>query len=154
MGPHDVIASHTRRTQRRRAGLPLLIGTVLVAASGLIHVYLWADGYRNIATIGSLFFAQGMAGLVLAVVLVAYPRVWAAAVAVAYLVATAIAFALSATWGLFGFMDRLDAPWAGTSLIVECAGIVCLVVGGALTWLGAAAHGPGLAATTTRRERS
>jgi hypothetical protein len=119
--------------QRLAASSAMLIGAAIVAASGLIHLYLWADGYKHITTIGPLFFAQAIAGLVLAVLLVAYPRMLAAAAGVAYLIATIGAFALSATVGLFGFMDTLDAPWSTTSLVVESAGIALLAIGGALS---------------------
>jgi hypothetical protein len=111
----------------------LLAGAAVVASSGLIHLYLWADGYRNVATIGPLFFAQGLAGLVLAVGIVAYPRVVTAGLAEAYLLASAAALALSATRGFLGFMDTLDAPWATTTLLIESAGALLLIVGGALT---------------------
>jgi len=111
----------------------LLVGSGLVATSGLLHLYLWADGYRNISTIGPLFLAQGLAGLVLAVVLIGFPRPAAATAGAVYLLATVAAFALSATRGLFGFMDGLDAPWATTSLIVESVGAALLIAGGALS---------------------
>ena len=111
----------------------LLVGSGLVAVSGLLHLYLWADGYRNVSTIGPLFLAQGLAGLALAVVLVGFPRAAIAAVGAVYLLATIAAFALSATRGLFGFMDGLDAPWASTSLIVESVGAALLIAGGALS---------------------
>ena len=99
-----------------------------------MHLYLWADGYRNVATIGPLFLAQGLAGLVLAVALVAYPWTFTAGLAAAYLLASVTVLALSATRGLFGFMDRLDAPWATPALVVESAGAVLLILGGALAF--------------------
>ncbi len=147
MRPSDLVAREPSQTrnhrdplklsmrpsaQRLAASSALLIGAGFVVASGLIHLYLWADGYKHITTIGPLFLAQAVAGLVLAVILVAYPRTLAAAGGVAYLLATIGAFALSATVGLFGFMDTLDAPWASPSLIVESAGIALFAIGGAL----------------------
>ena len=114
---------------RAATNVALLAGAALVAGSGLIHLYLWADGYRHIATIGPLFLAQGIVGLVLAVLLVAYPRVGVAAAAAGYLLATLAAFTVSAAVGLFGFQDTLDAPWAANALLVETAGLACLVVG-------------------------
>ena len=58
------------RPRRVAAHAALSAGAVAVASSSLVHLYLWADGYRNVATIGPLFLAQGLAGLVLAVNLV------------------------------------------------------------------------------------
>ena len=112
----------------------VLGGAAAVASSSLIHLYLWADGYRNVATIGPLFLAQGLAGLVLAVSLVAYPRTFTAALGATYLLASIAALALSATRGFFGFMDKLDAPWATPALVVESAGALPLILGGALAF--------------------
>ena len=120
--------------RRVAAHAALLGGAVAVASSGLVHLYLWADGYRNVATIGPLFLAQGLAGLVLAVTLVAYPRTFTAGLAATYLLASVTALALSATRGFFGFMDTLDAPWATPALLVESAGALLLILGGALAF--------------------
>jgi ubiquinol oxidase len=131
----------------------LLGGAALVASSGLIHLYLWADGYRNVATVGQLFLAQGIAGLLLAVALMAYPRVLTAGAAAAYLLATIAGLALSATHGLFGFMDTLAAPLANTSLIVESVGAVLLIVGGALLFPTSQAQLAGPTQIRTRKEQ-
>jgi hypothetical protein len=80
-----------------------------------------------------LFLAQGLVGLVLAVAIVAYPRLLTAGLAAAYLLASIGALALSATRGFLGFMDALDAPWATTALVVVSAGVLLLIVGSALT---------------------
>lgn len=111
----------------------VLAGAALVAASALIHLHLWADGYRNIATIGPFFLAQAIVGLLLAVLLTAYPRPVVAGVAAGYLVASIGALLLSAWNGLFGFHDRFDAPWATTSLVIEVAGTLALLLGA--VWL-------------------
>jgi hypothetical protein len=118
--------------RRAATNVALLAGAAVIAGSALIHLYLWADGYRHVTTIGPLFLAQGIAGLVLAALLVAYPRVATAAAGTGYLLATIGGFALSASVGLFGFQDTLDAPWAASALLIELAGVVCLVVGAAL----------------------
>ena len=120
--------------RRLAAHAALLGGAVAVASSGLVHLYLWADGYRNVDNIGPLFLAQGLAGLLLAVTLVAYPRTFTAGVAAIYLLASVTALALSATSGFLGFMDKLDAPWATPALLVESAGAFLLILGGALAF--------------------
>jgi hypothetical protein len=96
--------------------------TALAAASGAIHLHVWATGYRAIPTIGPLFLFQGVAGAVLAVVLAASRRLIAALLTAGFMVATVGGFALSVNVGLFGFSDTLAAPWAGMSLAVEIAG--------------------------------
>jgi hypothetical protein len=120
--------------RRVAAHAALLGGAVAVASSGLVHLYLWADGYRNVATIGPLFLAHGLAGLVLAVTLVAYPRTFTAVLGATYLLASVAALTLSATRGFLGVMDTLDAPWATPALLVESAGALLLILGGALTF--------------------
>ena len=128
-----MLAAPTGSPPRRVAAhAALSAGAVAVASSGLVHLYLWADGHRNVATIGPLFLAQGLAGLVLAVSLVAYPRTFTAALGATYLLASIVALALSATRGFFGFMDKLDTPWATPALVIESAGAVLLILGGAL----------------------
>jgi hypothetical protein len=107
-------------------------GAALVAAASLIHLYLWADGYRHVPTIGRLFLAQGITGLLVAVGLIAWPRVALAVFGSGFLLATIAGFLISASSGLFGFMDTLDAPWAGTSLAVESAGALLLAIGALL----------------------
>jgi hypothetical protein len=52
-------------------------GALLMLDSGIIHLRLWADGgYRGIAVIGPLFLVQGVAGILLAVVLGVFRRLW------------------------------------------------------------------------------
>ncbi len=119
-------------SRRLLTNAAILGGAALVAAAALIHLYLWADGYRHVATIGPLFLVQGITGLLVAVGLVAWPRVVIAGLGAAFLVATIAGLVISASVGLFGFMDTLDAPWAGTSLVVESAGAVLLVIGALL----------------------
>jgi hypothetical protein len=125
-------------TVRLATTLTLLAGAALAAASGAIHLHLWADGYRTIPTIGPLFLFQGIAGVVLAVILAASRRLLAALATVGFLVATIGGLLLSVYVGLFGFSDTLAAPWAGVSLIVEIVGAVVLVAGSAALLWGAA----------------
>lgn len=110
----------------------VVAGSLLLAASAMIHLYLWADGYRHVPTIGPLFLAQGIAGLTLAVALIAFPRTLVSALAAGVLGASVAALLISAHGGLFGFHDTLDAPWASTSLVVESVGAVLLAVGASL----------------------
>ena len=70
--------------------------------------------------------------IVLAVALVAFPRRVVAALGTGLLLASIGALLISATIGVFGFMDTLDAPWASTSLVIEAVGAVVLLAGAAL----------------------
>jgi hypothetical protein len=112
----------------RRAGITicLIIGSALLAASGLIHLQLWSMGYRTIPTIGPLFLVQGISGAILALLLVLSRRLLFVVMAAGYMIATISGLLLSIYFGLFGFMDTLAAPYAGLSLGVESSGVVLL----------------------------
>ena len=105
----------------------MVAGAVLVVATALIHLHLWAAGYRHIPTIGPLFLAQSIAGVVVAIGIAATRRLGSALAGAAFQLATAGGLLLSATVGIFGFHDGLDAPWAGTSLVVEGTGAAVLL---------------------------
>lgn len=105
-----------------------LAGAALLGASAAVHLHLWLDGYRHIPTIGPLFLAQAVVGFVLTAVLVFTPRPIVALGAIAFLLSTVGGLLLSATVGIFGFHDGLDAPYAGLSLVLECLAVVLLAV--------------------------
>jgi hypothetical protein len=52
--------------------------------------------------------------------------------AAVFLAATAVGLVLSATIGLLGLHDGLGAPYAGLSLVVECAGAALFVLAATL----------------------
>ncbi len=106
--------------------MAMVAGAASLFATGLIHVHLWSDGYKNIATIGPLFLTQSVVAMVLAVVVAVTRRLGAVVVGAAFQMATLGGLLLSANVGLFGFHDGLDAPWAGTSLLVEGVGAAVL----------------------------
>jgi hypothetical protein len=102
-------------------------GALLMLDSGIIHLRLWADsGYRDIAVIGPLFLAQGVAGILLAVVVGIFRRLWLMVAGAVLMAATAAGLLLSVYVGLFGFRESLAVPYAGMSLVEEAAGAVLL----------------------------
>ena len=94
-------------------------GAALLAWSGVIHLQLWSDGYRDISVIGPLFLLQGIASIVLAVALAALRRLALLAAGAALAAATATGLLLSASIGLFGYTESLAVPYAELSLAVE-----------------------------------
>jgi hypothetical protein len=134
----DYAAAGPTGSRSRRAVLTLavVVGAALVATTGAIHLHLWASGYRTIPTIGPLFLFQGVAGAVIAVVLVAWRRVLTVVVAAGFMIATIGGLLLSVYVGLFGFTDTLAAPFAGLSLAVESAGAAVLSVAGIALAMG------------------
>jgi len=112
----------------RRAAitLGLVIGSALLVSSAAIHLQLWSMGYRTIPTIGPLFFVQAVTAVLLAVLLLVSRRLVIVVMSVGFMIATVVGLLLSVSFGLFGFMDSLAAPYAGLSLALESSGAVLL----------------------------
>jgi hypothetical protein len=131
-----------RATQVRPAGtargqaVPLavtlavrIVGAGLLAATAVIHLYLWLTGYRDIPWIGLLFLADVVGGAVLAVAVLAAPSrwlPWAAAAGALLEAGTLGGLLLSVTVGFLGFVESWAASLAVESAVVEAAGVVLL----------------------------
>jgi hypothetical protein len=87
--------------------------------SGVIHLELWSDGYKDISVIGPLFLVQAIVCIILAVAIVALRWMALLAVGAATGVATAVGLLLTVHVGLFGFKESLSVPYAELSLAVE-----------------------------------
>ena len=106
-----------------------MAGAGLTAAMAAIHLRLWAEGYRDLATIGPLFLLNGVVGFLLAVALLVTPvrRLGpVAAVTALFTAGTLGALLLSLTTGLFGFSESTDAELVRPTLYVETAGVAVL----------------------------
>jgi hypothetical protein len=117
-----------------------VLGAVLLAAMGWIHLDLWLDGYRTIDVIGPAFLLNAIAGFGLAVLLLVTPRqllAWVAGLGALTALGTLGGLLLATTVGLFGFVESTAARLWWTSLWVEIAAIVVL---GALAALAARRH--------------
>jgi hypothetical protein len=79
--------------------------SVSVAVSGVIHAYLYIHGYRDIPTVGPAFLAQGSVFCALAVLILVGGPAWTQLAAAAGAAGSLVAFALSRTVGLFGFIE-------------------------------------------------
>ncbi len=120
----------TSERGRWREGFVLVgvvFGAAMIAASAVIHLHLWLQGYRHIHLIGPAFLFQSVSGLLLAATLLAYRRLVTIAAGVAFCGGSVGALILSATVGFLGLHDGLDVPWAGWSLATELAGFVVLL---------------------------
>lgn len=107
---------------RWAADVLAVAGAALIVTSAIIHLSLWAQGYRSISVIGPLFLAQGVAAPVFALALALFRRLGLMAAGAVLMAGTAMGLLLSAQIGLFGFKDSLAAPYAGLSLVVEFGG--------------------------------
>jgi hypothetical protein len=103
-----------------------LAGAALLVWSAVIHLQLWADGYRDISVIGPLFLAQGVGSIVIAAALAALRRLALIVAGAVTLAATAVGLLLTVHVGLFGYRESLAVPYAQLSLVVEFTGAALL----------------------------
>jgi hypothetical protein len=118
-------------------------GAGFLVWSGVIHLMLWSDGYKDIRWIGPLFLLQGIVCIVLAVAIVALR--WLALLAIGSVtgVATAVGLLLSVNVGLFGFTESLSVPYAELSLAVEFTAAFVLLIAACLLALAEPARAAG-----------
>jgi hypothetical protein len=118
-------------------------GAGFLVWSAVIHLMLWSDGYKDISVIGPLFIIQGIACIVLAVAIVAFR--WLALVAAGAVagVATAVGLLLTASVGLFGYVESLTVPYAVLSLAVEFTAAFVLLVAACVLALAAPVRAAG-----------
>jgi plastocyanin len=124
-------ADGSENSKISNAAYVVAVGSIVVSA--FIHLHLWHNGYRHIATIGPLFLAQVIAGFVIAAFVLATRNVRAAGVAFGFVVSTLGGFLLSINVGLFGFKDSFSAPDAHLALFVEIAALVLLAAAAGLS---------------------
>ena len=133
--------------ESRAARLAVLVlavtGAGFLVWSGVIHLMLWSDGYKDISVIGPLFLVQGIASIVLAVAIVAFR--WLALIVAGAVagVATAVGLLLTASVGLFGYVESLSVPYAVLSLAVEFTAAFVLLVAACMLALSAPARAAG-----------
>ena len=106
----------------------IAIGAAL-AASGVIHGYLYIHGYRDIPAVGPAFLLQGSMFCALAVLVLAGGPAWLQLIAAIGAAGSLVAFMLSRTGGFFGFTESgwEPAPYAAIALVAEV--LTLLLVG-------------------------
>jgi hypothetical protein len=110
----------------------IVIGALITAASGGMHLYLYGGqyGYRYFATIGPLFLAQGIVAIVLALLVLGTRWLAAVVAAAGFLIATAVGLVLTIYVGLFNFTEVWSAPLAIESFVIELVGGGLLLISG------------------------
>jgi hypothetical protein len=97
-------------------------GAVLVSAA--VHLYLWLNGVREQGTVGQLFVVNVVAGVVIAVMLVAW-RSWVPPfLAAGFGASTLGAFVISSTVGLFGIHTTWEGFYVWAAAVSEGVAIV------------------------------
>jgi hypothetical protein len=129
-------AALTSPMARWAVTLLAVAGAALLVWSGVIHLQLWSDGYRDISVIGPLFLLQGIASIVLAVALTVFRRFALLAAGAVTAAATAVGLLLSAGIGLFGYTESLAVPYAKMSLVVEFTSAALLAIAAVIVLAG------------------
>ncbi|ORB33715.1 hypothetical protein BST39_25470 [Mycobacterium paraseoulense] len=104
------------------AGLAIRIGfAASLAVSAVSHAYLYVHGYRHIPDIGTAFLVQASVSFAIALLILLGGPGWLRWTAAAVAGGSLVAFALSRTVGVLGFMEQgLDpAPHAVISVAAE-----------------------------------
>ena len=105
------------------------VAAALVAATGAIHLYLYRDGFSALPTIGRLFLANFVVGVVLGLAILLRGRVAWSILGAGFCLATLAGFLISVHWGLFGYQETMSGAWQERAAVVEIAGaIACAAV--------------------------
>jgi hypothetical protein len=110
-----------------------LIAAGLMVASGLIHLRLWFEAYRQLPTFRILFLVQVASAVVLALAVAVVRRPLVAAAGVALMAGTIVGFVVTRTVGIFGFHLPFTSGLAVWSLIVEAVAVALLAAAARLT---------------------
>ncbi|OBH16483.1 hypothetical protein A9X03_21185 [Mycobacterium sp. E1715] len=94
---------------------------VSLAVSAAGHAYLYVHGYRHIPDIGAAFLVQASVSFAIALLILLGGPEWLRWAAAAVAGGSLVAFALSRTVGLQGFVERgwEPAPYAAITVTAE-----------------------------------
>src|ERR1700739_4187506 len=112
---------------------------VSLAVSAYSHAYLYIHGYQHIPMIGTAFLIQASVSFSLALLIVAGGPGWLQWAAAAVAGGSLVAFVLSRTIGVFGFLERGWGPFPYAAISVATEGLCVLL------WAGAWVRGSALA---------
>ena len=105
-----------------------LAGALLLGWIGYVHWYLWHLGYKDIPTDGPFFLVDAIAAVLLAVLLLAWPRGLAGLASAGFVALTIVALVISLSVGLFGFRESISASYVVESLVLESVAVLILAV--------------------------
>lgn len=154
-GVQPQLAANPRRPGMQRIGAwaARIVGATMLAMMAGIHLKLYATAYSELRIIGVLFLINGIAGSFACLVVLLTPRRWLAPVSAGgalLLLGTLAGLMVSLTHGLFGFTERLGAPYVTLTIVVESIGALVLAILAATTagdlretWARRRAHTPG-----------
>ena len=93
-----------------------IVTAVAALVSAYVHLKLWLEGFSDIDMIGPAFMFNAVAGLVIAVLLLAWRHWVPGFLAAGFGASTLGAFILSTTVGLFGVKEQ----WVGCRRVGGC----------------------------------
>jgi hypothetical protein len=105
-----------------------IVTAVAALVSAYVHLKLWLDGFSDIDMIGPAFMFNAVAGLVIAILLLAWKHWVPGFLAAGFGASTIGAFILSTTVGLFGVKEQ----WVGFEVWAAAISEVVCIVGGLL----------------------
>jgi len=101
-----------------------LLAAVAALVSGVVHLKLWFDGYRDLDVIGPAFLVNAAAGVVIAVLLVTWRHWVPLLLVVGFGASTLGAFVLTSTFGWFGVEESWSSGYVLTAAAAEIVAIV------------------------------
>lgn len=92
-----------------------------LTVSAASHAYLYVHGYRHIPTIGTAFLVQASLSFAVALLILIGGPGWLRWAGAALAAGSLVAFVMSRTVGLSGFLERgwEPAPYAAVSVMAE-----------------------------------
>jgi len=107
------------------AWLQRIVVALCVVTSGLVHLYLWQQSMHRVAIVGPAFLVNGVAGIVIGVLLLTWRHPIPLLLAIGFGLATLGAFVVAtSSYGLFGVHSRWQGWAEWTSAISEALAIV------------------------------
>jgi hypothetical protein len=113
------------RFDKADVAMRIVIAATL-AVSGVIHAYLYVNGYRHIPAIGNAFLVQAGAFVALAILILVGGPGWLRLAAGIGAAGALVAFGLSRTTGFFGFIEVgwEPSPYAVATVVAEVLTVV------------------------------
>ncbi|KKC06328.1 hypothetical protein [Mycobacterium nebraskense] len=116
-------------------GLAIRIGfAASLVVSGASHAYLYVHGYRHIPDIGAAFLVQASVSFAIALLVLLGGPAWLRWAGAGLAGGSLVAFALSRTVGLNGFLERGWEPAPHAALTVGAEALTVLLWGLSVRW--------------------
>jgi hypothetical protein len=123
--------------------LTRVVAALAVLVSAYVHLHLWIDGVKDQHVVGPAFLLNAVAGVLIAILLIAW-RTWVPLfLALGFGATTIAAFVIAATVGLYGVHEHWQGAYVWTAFVAEA---LALLTGAFGLWregyLAAAGHAP------------